>query len=80
MTFGGPMLTHGTSPPRAELFPTVMTVRPCAGSPDRCVVEGTFNYDLKLRLVPLRVIEGATQGAWRQLRSQLLRFAEHVRC
>ncbi|XP_043214114.1 stAR-related lipid transfer protein 3-like [Amphibalanus amphitrite] len=64
---------------RAQLFPTVFTVRPCADSPDRCIVEGTFNYDLKLRLVPLRVIEGATFSAWRQLRTQLLRCAEHVR-
>lgn len=65
---------------RAQLFPTVFTVRPCAGAPDRCIVEGTFNYDLKLRLVPLRVIEGATHSTWRQLRAQLLSFAETVRC
>ena len=75
----GPLVTDLSPPRRAQLFPTVLTVRPCADAPDRCIVEGTFNYDLKLRLVPMRVIEGATFSAWRQLRTQLLRCAEHVR-
>ncbi|XP_037093483.1 stAR-related lipid transfer protein 3-like [Pollicipes pollicipes] len=64
---------------RALNFPTVLTVSPMDGAPNHCVVEGTLNYDLKLRMVPQLLIQRGTLSVWRQLRTQMLALAERVR-